>query len=145
MVTRPYFDLGGFRKPDVREDVPRHLVVSKPEVKILEFVQSGHHHDFLPVQPIGLCRHSDFLWLYRILSANNPGVVVPPVPEKDTFCRFGDQSIQQWRLGPETCIRRTANHPVPQKDLDLRPFLESVTFFWTSSTGKPRLPTNAVD
>lgn len=30
-----------------------------------------------------LRRYSDFLWLYNTLSYNNPGVVVPPVPEKN--------------------------------------------------------------
>jgi sorting nexin-1/2 len=68
------------------------------------------------------------LWIYETLSANNPGVVVPPVPEKNTFGRFDDQFVQQRRLALERCIQKTANHPVLQKDPDLRLFLESDTF-----------------
>lgn len=75
-----------------------------------------------------LRRYSDFLWIYETLSANNPGVVVPPVPEKNTFGRFDDQFVQQRRLALERCIQKTANHPVLQKDPDLKLFLESDTF-----------------
>jgi sorting nexin-1/2 len=75
-----------------------------------------------------LRRYSDFLWLYETLSMNNPGVVVPPVPEKNPFGRFDDQFVQQRRLGLERCIHKTANHPVLQNDTDLKLFLESDTF-----------------
>lgn len=75
-----------------------------------------------------LRRYSDFLWLYETLSINNPGVVVPPVPEKNPFGRFDDQFVRQRRFGLEKCIQKIANHPVLGKDTDLRLFLESDTF-----------------
>ncbi|KAF8916308.1 Vps5 C terminal like-domain-containing protein [Mucidula mucida] len=75
-----------------------------------------------------LRRYSDFLWLYEMLNINNPGVVVPPVPEKNTFGRFDDQFVRQRRLGLEKCIQKIANHPVLGKDEDLKLFLESDTF-----------------
>ncbi|KAG6891588.1 hypothetical protein C0992_002626 [Termitomyces sp. T32_za158] len=75
-----------------------------------------------------LRRYSDFLWLYETLSANNPGVVVPPVPEKNPFGRFEDHFVRQRRFALEKCIQKTANHPVLGKDPDLRLFLESDTF-----------------
>jgi sorting nexin-1/2 len=75
-----------------------------------------------------LRRYSDFLWLYETLSINNPGVVVPPVPEKNTFGRFDDQFVRQRRMALEKCIQKTANHPVLGKDPDLRKFLESDSF-----------------
>lgn len=75
-----------------------------------------------------LRRYSDFLWLYETLSLNNPGVVVPPVPEKSPFGRFDDQFIQQRRTALENCINKIANHPVLCKDADLKLFLESDTF-----------------
>ncbi|KAH7921295.1 Vps5-domain-containing protein [Leucogyrophana mollusca] len=75
-----------------------------------------------------LRRYSDFLWLYETLSMNNPGVVVPPVPEKSPFGRFDESFVQQRRLALEKCIQKTANHPVLAKDPDLRLFLESDTF-----------------
>ena len=75
-----------------------------------------------------LRRYSDFLWLYETLSNNNPGVVVPPVPEKSPFGRFDDQFVKQRRVALEKCIQKTANHPVLGKDADLRLFLESDSF-----------------
>lgn len=63
-----------------------------------------------------------------MLNINNPGVVVPPVPEKNTFGRFDDQFVRQRRLGLEKCIQKIANHPVLGKDEDLKLFLESDTF-----------------
>ncbi|KAJ7043672.1 Vps5 C terminal like-domain-containing protein [Mycena alexandri] len=75
-----------------------------------------------------LRRYSDFLWLYETLSTNNPGVVVPPVPEKNTFGRFDDQFVRQRRFALEKCIHKIANHPVLGKDPDLKLFLESDTF-----------------
>jgi len=75
-----------------------------------------------------LRRYSDFLWLYETLSSNNPGVVVPPVPEKSPFGRFDDQFVRQRRTALENCINKIANHPVLCKDADLKLFLESDTF-----------------
>ncbi|KAG8220989.1 Vps5 C terminal like-domain-containing protein [Butyriboletus roseoflavus] len=75
-----------------------------------------------------LRRYSDFLWLYETLSMNNPGVVVPPTPEKNPFGRFDEQFIQQRRLALEKCIQKIANHPVLCKDPDLKFFLESDNF-----------------
>ncbi|KAG6890326.1 hypothetical protein C0995_009533 [Termitomyces sp. Mi166 len=75
-----------------------------------------------------LRRYSDFLWLYETLSANNPGVIVPPVPEKNPFGRFEDQFVRQRRFALEKCIQKIANHPELGKDADLRLFLESDTF-----------------
>ncbi|PCH44318.1 Vps5-domain-containing protein [Wolfiporia cocos MD-104 SS10] len=75
-----------------------------------------------------LRRYSDFLWLYETLSQNNPGVVVPPVPEKNPYRRFDENFVQQRRLALEKCIQKIANHPVLQKDSDLLFFLESDTF-----------------
>ncbi|KAH8108328.1 Vps5 C terminal like-domain-containing protein [Phellopilus nigrolimitatus] len=76
-----------------------------------------------------LRRYSDFLWLYETLSMNNPGVIVPPVPEKkSSFGRFDNQFVNQRRLALEKCIVKIANHPVLSKDLDLKLFLESDSF-----------------
>ncbi|OBZ73550.1 Sorting nexin-1 [Grifola frondosa] len=75
-----------------------------------------------------LRRYSDFLWLYETLSLNNPGVVVPPVPEKNPFGRFDNDFVQQRRLALEKCIQKITSHPVLQKDPDLKMFLESDTF-----------------
>ncbi|TFK53424.1 Vps5-domain-containing protein [Heliocybe sulcata] len=75
-----------------------------------------------------LRRYSDFLWLYETLSDNNPGVVVPPIPEKSPFNRFDQSFVEQRRIALEKCINKIANHAVLGKDQDLKLFLESDTF-----------------
>ena len=75
-----------------------------------------------------LRRYSDFLWLYETLSNNNPGVVVPPVPEKHSFGRFDTGFVERRRGALEQCLRKVATHPVLQKDQDFKFFLESDSF-----------------
>lgn len=74
-----------------------------------------------------LRRFSDFLWLFDALTANNPGVIVPPVPDKHLFGRFEETFIETRRAALERCLSKMANHPVLGLDPDLRMFLESDT------------------
>lgn len=74
-----------------------------------------------------LRRFSDFLWLFDALTANNPGVIVPPVPDKHLFGRFEETFIETRRAALERCLGKIANHPVLGLDPDLRMFLESDT------------------
>lgn len=75
-----------------------------------------------------LRRFSDFLWLYESLTSNNPGVIVPPVPDKHAFGRFQDQFIETRRVALQRCLTKITAHPILQLDPDLRLFLESDTF-----------------
>ncbi|KAE9394721.1 Vps5-domain-containing protein [Gymnopus androsaceus JB14] len=106
-----------------------------------------------------LRRYSDFLWLYNTLSYNNPGVVVPPVPEKNPLLftnpilgsagkkgyvgRFDEGFVRQRRFALEKCIQKIANHPVLCKDPDLKLFLESDTFSLDIKHRKPDLASQA--
>ncbi|KAG8980074.1 Vacuolar protein sorting-associated protein 5 [Tulasnella sp. JGI-2019a] len=77
-----------------------------------------------------LRRYSDFLWLYEALSANNPGIIVPPVPDKNplSVSRFESAFVEGRRFALEKCVTKMANHPVLSKDADLKFFLESDSF-----------------
>ncbi len=75
-----------------------------------------------------LRRFSDFLWLYEQLTANNPGVIVPPVPDKHAFGRFQEQFIETRRAALQRCLAKITTHPILQLDPDLRMFLESDSF-----------------
>jgi sorting nexin-1/2 len=75
-----------------------------------------------------LRRFSDFLWLFETLTMNNPGVIVPPVPDKHPFGRFQDTFIETRRLALQRCLTKVTAHPVLQLDPDLRLFLESDHF-----------------
>jgi len=73
-------------------------------------------------------RYRDFLWLYNTLHANNPGVVVPPPPEKQAMGRFEQNFVESRRAALEKMLNKTAAHPTLQHDADLKLFLESEAF-----------------
>lgn len=73
-------------------------------------------------------RYRDFLWLYERLHDNNPGVVVPPPPEKQAVGRFDANFIESRRMALERMVNKTAAHPILQHDGDLKTFLESDAF-----------------
>jgi len=73
-------------------------------------------------------RYRDFLWLYNSLHENNPGVVVPPPPEKQAVGRFDSNFVESRRSALERMLNKTAAHPTLQHDGDLKIFLESEAF-----------------
>jgi sorting nexin-1/2 len=83
-----------------------------------------------------LRRFSDWLWLFDALTLNNPGVIVPPVPDKHPFGRFQDTFVEARRLALQRCLVKISAHPVLQLDPDLRLFLESDSFAIESKNRK---------
>jgi sorting nexin-1/2 len=73
-------------------------------------------------------RYRDFLWLYNSLHNNNPGIVVPPPPEKQAVGRFDTNFVESRRQALERMLNKTASHSVLQHDADLKIFLESDSF-----------------
>ncbi|KAK0735435.1 Vps5 C terminal like-domain-containing protein [Apiosordaria backusii] len=73
-------------------------------------------------------RYRDFLWLYTTLHANNPGVVVPPPPEKQAVGRFESNFVEARRAALEKMLNKIAGHPTLGLDGDLKLFLESEAF-----------------
>ncbi|KAI1767927.1 Vps5-domain-containing protein [Hypoxylon sp. FL1150] len=73
-------------------------------------------------------RYRDFLWLYNTMHGNNPGVVVPPPPEKQALNRFESNFVESRRAALEKMLNKTAAHPTLQHDPDLKLFLESESF-----------------
>ncbi|KAI5795710.1 Vps5 C terminal like-domain-containing protein [Geopyxis carbonaria] len=70
-------------------------------------------------------RYRDFLWLYDVLNSNNPGVVVPPPPEKQAVGRFDENFVETRRAALERMVNRICQHPILLQDNDLKLFLES--------------------
>ncbi|BGP16058.1 Vacuolar protein sorting-associated protein vps5 [Rhodosporidiobolus nylandii] len=75
-----------------------------------------------------LRRYSHFVWLYEALLQNNPGVIVPGMPEKHALGRFGADFVENRRLGLQSALNKIVSHPMLVGDPDLRLFLESDTF-----------------
>ena len=78
-------------------------------------------------------RFSDFLWLYNQLLHKYPGVIIPPVPEKQAVGRFGEEFIETRRVALQRFMHLTSQHEVLQLDSVLQQFCESeVNFGWTN-------------
>jgi sorting nexin-1/2 len=73
-------------------------------------------------------RYRDFLWLYTQLHNNNPGVIIPPPPDKQAVGRFEADFVESRRAALERMLNKTAAHPILQHDGDLKLFLESDAF-----------------
>lgn len=73
-------------------------------------------------------RYRDFLWLYNSLHNSNPGVVVPPPPEKQAVGRFDTDFVESRRQALERMLNKIAGHPILHHDADLKIFLESDSF-----------------
>ncbi|ODV89488.1 hypothetical protein CANCADRAFT_11595, partial [Tortispora caseinolytica NRRL Y-17796] len=73
-------------------------------------------------------RYKDFRWLYHALEDNNPGVIVPPPPEKQFVGRFDDDFIETRRIALEKMLQKIAEHPRLQLDPSFKLFLQSETF-----------------
>lgn len=73
-------------------------------------------------------RYRDFRWLYAILEQNNPGIIIPPPPEKQAVGRFDEDFVEARRLALSAMLNKVAKHWVLQRDEDFRIFLESETF-----------------
>lgn len=73
-------------------------------------------------------RYRDFLWLYNTMHGNNPGVVVPPPPEKQALNRFESNFVESRRAALEKMLNKIAAHLTLQHDPDLKLFLESESF-----------------
>ncbi len=87
-----------------------------------------------------LRRFSDFLWLFEALTINNPGVIVPPVPDKHPFGRFQDTFVETRRAALQKSLGKITAHPILQLDPDLRLFLESDSFAMESKIRKQEIP-----
>jgi sorting nexin-1/2 len=73
-------------------------------------------------------RFRDFLWLYNQLHSNNPGIIVPPPPEKQAVGRFNADFVESRRQALERMLNKITAHPTLQHDGDLKLFLESEAF-----------------
>lgn len=73
-------------------------------------------------------RYRDFRWVFHALENNNPGVIVPPPPEKQAIGRFNEDFVETRRAALENMLNKMAAHPALQKDEDLKLFLQSENF-----------------
>ncbi|KAJ1675938.1 Vacuolar protein sorting-associated protein vps5 [Spiromyces aspiralis] len=126
------------KSPDDEGSMPGFDIVVSDPIKVNDTLKSHTVYKVITrVNPAGVLkdpetvvrrRYRDFEWLYFNLTFNHPGVIVPPIPEKQTIGRFDEQFIEQRRLGLQSCLRRVTSHPLLYDDPDLVLFLESQSF-----------------
>ncbi|CDS12184.1 hypothetical protein LRAMOSA04379 [Lichtheimia ramosa] len=118
--SRPYFHVTVQDPQKVGDAINAHIVykvktkTNSPAFRSPEFVVAR--------------RYRDFLWLYNQLTLGNPGVIVPPVPEKHALGRFQDEFVESRRIALERCLQKIVRHPMLYGDPDLKVFLESESF-----------------
>ncbi|KAJ1974413.1 Vacuolar protein sorting-associated protein vps5 [Dimargaris xerosporica] len=82
-------------------------------------------------------RYRDFHWLFTQLHQSNPGVIIPPVPEKQSLGRFQDEFVETRRHGLEKFLKRVATHPLLNDHPDFRLFLTSENFTGQTKDRRP--------
>lgn len=118
--SRPFFQVAIEDPQKVGDAINAHIVykvhtkTNSPSFRSSEFVVAR--------------RYRDFLWLYNQLTLGNPGVIVPPVPEKHALGRFQDDFVESRRVALERCLQKIVAHPMLYGDPDLKVFLESESF-----------------
>ncbi|KAJ1970724.1 Vacuolar protein sorting-associated protein vps5, partial [Dimargaris cristalligena] len=73
-------------------------------------------------------RYRDFEWLFNQLASTHPGVVIPPMPEKQSLGRFQDDFVESRRFALEKYLRKISVHSLLQADDDFKIFLTSENF-----------------
>ncbi|KAI8342563.1 Vps5 C terminal like-domain-containing protein, partial [Chlamydoabsidia padenii] len=116
----PYFEVSVEDPQKVGDAINAHIVY---KVKTKTDSPAFRSSEFVVAR-----RYRDFLWLYNQLTNGNPGVIVPPVPEKHALGRFQEEFVESRRIALERCLRKTVAHPMLYGDPDLKVFLESESF-----------------
>jgi len=77
-------------------------------------------------------RFKDFAWLKSKLEEKNPGVIVPPLPEKDVVQKFsmGMDFIERRCHALNVFVNRLCAHPVLKFSSELQFFLEAQESAW---------------
>ena len=69
-------------------------------------------------------RFKDFVWLHNCFIEHFPGVLIPPLPKKDFFCRFDEEFIQSRIRGLEAFLSRILRHPLLHQQSFVQSFLQ---------------------
>ena len=74
-------------------------------------------------------RYNDFHLLYQVLVTENPGLIVPPPPEKKLFGRFNADFVETRRQLLEGMMRRILTHPLLVRSEAVSEFLSGTESF----------------
>ena len=79
-------------------------------------------------------RFRDFAWLQSRLMDRNPGIIIPPVPEKNVVAKysFNADFIERRRAALQVFLNRCAEHPTLRQSADLQLFLEANEEVWAA-------------
>lgn len=85
-----------------------------------------------------LRRFSDFDWVSNVMAQDNPGVIIPAMPEKQTVGRFSPEFIEARRRGLERFMAKIAAHATLSESKHFISFLtvDQVAFKFAKDTVK---------
>mmetsp|Transcript_14548 Transcript_14548/g.41472 ORF Transcript_14548/g.41472 Transcript_14548/m.41472 type:complete len:503 (+) Transcript_14548:2542-4050(+) len=91
-------------------------------------------------------RFRDFAWLSKKLGEKNPGVIVPPLPEKDVIQKYsmGTDFIERRCHALNVFVNRLCAHPVLKFSSELQFFLEAAETAWQLEVTSASADTGAV-
>uniref|UniRef100_A0A7S2WCE5 PX domain-containing protein n=1 Tax=Mucochytrium quahogii TaxID=96639 RepID=A0A7S2WCE5_9STRA len=69
-------------------------------------------------------RYSDFVWLQEQLAEAYPGLIIPPLPEKQVMRRFNEPFLSQRQRALEKFLSRIASHELLRDNMYVKAFLE---------------------
>jgi hypothetical protein len=135
------FDPLGVNEDPVVKETPKPVLPPSPTliIQVLEPLQVGDKLSgrieyrvatkttlpFRNQQCSVMRRFSDFLWLYNQLLHKYPGVIIPPVPDKQAVGRFGEEFIENRRIALQRFMNLISQHEVLKVDSVLQQFCES--------------------
>ncbi|KAJ2549916.1 Vacuolar protein sorting-associated protein vps5, partial [Coemansia sp. RSA 1933] len=139
-ISRAYLTAHQRRKsldPTPPEQMPRFSIRITDPVKVSDSLKSYIAYKVYTQSDAKMFRESsmvvrrryrDFDWLIQELVARHPGIIVPPIPEKQSMGRFEDEFVEARRAGLESSLARISEHPVLWCDSVFRIFLEADYF-----------------
>ena len=70
-------------------------------------------------------RFNHFVWLFNELTNANPGIIVPPIPDKQAIGRFDSDLVDTRRIQFERFLQRVFATPALYTSSDLKIFVEA--------------------
>jgi hypothetical protein len=89
---------------------PRHTSLIIHNLFSYKIISNIARPGFSPGNFVVERRYSDFSWLWSELSYQNPGIIVPSLPDKQTVGRFTPEFIESRRRGLEKFLLRVLAH-----------------------------------
>jgi hypothetical protein len=94
--------------------------------------------------PVVERRYSDFVWFSERLAIFYPGIIIPPLPPKNSLGRFGDRFVEARRVALEKFINKVVKHKRLGSFSDLETFVRAPDVVFSSAKKETTAPLHLV-